>query len=642
MYRASIAATALVLATSLAACSDSPARPDPVTSLAITLDESFTVIGDTVRLPVRIEGGSEANVEWDSLDPQVATVAGGVVTGAGRGMARIVARAGGLADTAVVGVLRNAFNVSSTDFCENPEMAPVRVAAFGARSIILADQRIPAGVYSANDYRNFAVQYDESVHPTVTGAFGELLDRDGTGRFIVLFTPAVNEMTEDPQEGFVGGFVWARDLFPRTAGRVLGVQFPACPGSNEAEMTYLAIPDPTWPEPIRDYLRRTALGTIAHELQHAINASRRIFVHGSLPEEVWLNEGMSHAAEEMMFYRAAGLGPGQAIRLDDLTGSQAVLNAVNRFQIGNLVNIGLYLEEPETESALAQFEEVGLETRGAAWNLLRYSADRRGGSQTVFWDRLMNTPTLGAATVERAIEGDLLPWMRDWAVSLHGVGGGGATEPRYRQASWNLRSVLPGLFGDFPLDPIPLHDGAALSLPVRAASAAYLRLSVASGAVGEVTVATAGHAPGACAGVEPMVLAIGGVYAGGAGTGETLCLAGGAGVLAEYVVVPFHASLVPGANLVVQATASGVATAAAPAAAAQRGPSRAFRVDLGPLLARQTGPPSAHERHLSMRDRERAELARRLPGLRPAFRMEAAAVASPEQGPLMVSVIRTR
>jgi len=638
MYRFTLVVVVAVAAV-LAGCSDSPARPDPVTALSIAEAETFVVVGDTVRLSVQVEGGSASGVEWESLDPGIATVAAGTVTGAGRGRARIVARAAGLADTAIVGVLRNTFNVSSTDFCDNPDLRQVRVVAHGRRAIILADQRIPSGVYTANEYRNFAIQYDESVHPVVTGAFGELLDRDGNGRFIVLFTPAVNEITEDPEDGFVAGFVWTRDLFPRTAGTVHGVAFPACPGSNEADMTYIAIPQPSWPEAVRDYLRRTAVGTIAHELQHAINGSRRIFVHGSIPEEVWLNEGMSHAAEELMFYRASGLGPGQSLRLDDITASQSTLTAVNRFQVGNLVNLGIFLEAPDEESPLAPTGEVGLEVRGAAWNLLRYSADRRGGTQRVFWDRLMNTSTLGAATVANAIDGELLPWIRDWTISLYGPAGS-TIEPRYRQISWNLRSVLPGLFDYYPLEAAPLPLEEPVSLPIRAASAAYFRTGVAPGQVGEVRVSTAGSPAGGCEGVEPIVLAPGGVHTGPATTSETLCLAGDASIHAEFVVIPFHASLVPGANLIVEIEARGVASAAAPVASA-RSAGRAFRIDLGPLFARRaTTPHVDHDRHMALRQRDREEVARRLPGLQPSFTRSAAPAQAQE--PLMVSVIRTR
>ena len=45
-------------------------------------------------------------------------------------------------------------------------------------------------------------------------------------------------------------------------------------------------------------------GTLAHEYQHLINAGRRIYVNNADDfEEVWLNEGLSHIAEELLYYQ---------------------------------------------------------------------------------------------------------------------------------------------------------------------------------------------------------------------------------------------------------------------------------------------------------------------------------------------------
>ncbi len=631
-----------IAAALVAGCSDGPTAPAPPTSLAITAKDRFVLTGDTVRIALATEGGSSSAVEWESLSPQVATVQDGIVTGVGRGRARIVAWAGSLADTATVGVLRSTFNVSTTDFCANPQFAPVRIAAVGERSIILADTRNPAGVFTDADYGGFASQFDNAVYPTVTGAFGEPLDVDANGRFIVLFTGAVNEITSDPRQGFVAGFVWARDLLPRTPRTLLGLSCPdGCPGSNEAEITYLAIPDPALPENIQSFIRRTAVGTIAHEFQHAINGSRRIFVHNSLPEEVWLNEAMSHIAEELMFYHASGLDPAQRIELADLTASQARVDAVNTFQVGNLANFGLYLEAPEIDSPLAPNVRATAAVRGAAWNLLRYTADRRGGIQNRFWSELLNSPLTGAENLQRAIGVELLPWMRDWAVSLYASGGSPAPEERFRQASWNVRSVLPALFDEFPLSLQPLQNDVGTSLAIRAGSATYLRFAGAAGRVAEITVAVAGQRPvESCRESDEIrSLGVGEVYTGPAGHAESLCFAGGASGT-EYALIPFHASLTPGANLIVEVVGSGIQEAVPQASTRRAGAGRALGFDNVLLRGRSAATGPAGALHQRLREREREELARRLPGLREALRSEA--LQTTTGGPLMVSVIRTR
>jgi len=623
-------------------CSDGPAAPTPPppSSVSITVEEGFVLTGDTLQLALDPQGGSVAGVQWESLSPDVATVRDGVVRGMARGTARIVARAGTLADTARVGVLRNTFNVSATDFCANPQLAPVRIAAVGERSIILADTRNPPGTFSDADYRGFAAQFDEVVYPTVTGAFGEPLDVDRNGRFIVLFTRAVNELAPDPSQGFVAGFVWARDLLPRTPATVLGRTFStSCPGSNEAEMTYLAIPDPAWPEGIRTIMRRTTVATIAHELQHAINASRRIFVHNTLPEELWLNEAMSHVAEELTFYRAGGLGPGQSIDLTTLRASQPRLDAVNAFQISNLANFGRYLAAPAAESPLSTDLPAGAAMRGAAWNLLRYAADRRGGNQNRFWSDLLDSSLSGTSNLQRATGAELLPWIRDWAVSLYASGGVPGLDARFRQASWNFRSVLPALLDEFPLPLEPLQDNVATSTTVRAASAAYLQFAVGPDQVAEIGVAVPGRSAASCRDDGAITsLDVGEVHTGPPGGAVSLCFAGGPSG-SEYVLIPFHASLTPGANLNVDVLGRGIQQAVPRSSSRRTGAGHAFGFDEEALL-RTGGSAYAEELHFRLREEERDELARRIPAL--GRNLGDRGMAAAAAGPLMVSVIRTR
>ena len=70
-----------------------------------------------------------------------------------------------------------------------------------------------------------------------------------------------------------------------------------------------------------------ATGIIVHELQHLINFGRRLYLVPDAQEleEVWLNEALSHMAEELVFYRATGLNPGADIGWNTLTSSSARL-----------------------------------------------------------------------------------------------------------------------------------------------------------------------------------------------------------------------------------------------------------------------------------------------------------------------------
>ena len=66
--------------------------------------------------------------------------------------------------------------------------------------------------------------------------------------------------------------------------------------------------------------------------------------------KVWLNEGLSHIAEELLYYRISGNTPGTNIDLPLLRSSQAQLDAVNAYQIQNLSRLSFYMKAPETSS----------------------------------------------------------------------------------------------------------------------------------------------------------------------------------------------------------------------------------------------------------------------------------------------------
>lgn len=98
-----LAATAAVVV----AAADAPV--DPVNAVRISPDTATIVVGDTIRLSaVALDGKGKAletqpTIDWASLDTDVATVGiKGKVRGLTAGTARIVAKAGGKADTASI------------------------------------------------------------------------------------------------------------------------------------------------------------------------------------------------------------------------------------------------------------------------------------------------------------------------------------------------------------------------------------------------------------------------------------------------------------------------------------------------------------------------------------------------------------
>jgi hypothetical protein len=168
-------------------------------------------------------------------------------------------------------------NVQSTSGCERADYRGGRVAAVGARSIIVADTANPAGGFSDEQYARFAATFDSLVYPQDVRYFGEPGDVDDNDRSVIFFTRAVNELTPRNSETYIGGFFFGRDLFPVAENRAQ--QYAGCAGSNEAELFYMLVPDPNGVvngnRRALTFVESVTTGVLAHEFQHLINLSRR-------------------------------------------------------------------------------------------------------------------------------------------------------------------------------------------------------------------------------------------------------------------------------------------------------------------------------------------------------------------------------
>ncbi len=194
-------------------------------------------------------------------------------------------------------------NTNSSSPCENARIRTGRVVAITTRAIIVADTTNPANGFTTADFEDFGATFDTLIYPVDTHNFGEPTDIDNNEKRVLLFfTRAVNELTPPGLNSYVGGFFYSRDLFPKPAGNVGG-----CAASNVAEMFYLLVPDPAGVinqnVRTREFVRTVTAGIVAHEFQHLINASRHLYVNlGSSDfEEGFLDEGLAHVAEELVF-----------------------------------------------------------------------------------------------------------------------------------------------------------------------------------------------------------------------------------------------------------------------------------------------------------------------------------------------------
>ena len=266
-------------------------------------------------------------------------------------------------------------NVNADSACSHPVYHGARVVAVGTHAVVLSDTLNPAGGFTTADFQRYAARFDTLVYPIDVANFGEPTDIDKNGHVAILFTRAVNELTPPRSNSYVGGFAFSRDLFPTTKT----ARAQACAASNEGEFFYMLAPDPfgTINGNARSagFVDSATTAVLAHELQHIINSSRRLYVNNTTAfEEKWLDEGLAHEAEELLYYRESGLAPRANLDLAAIRATAAQRIAYNSDMSGNGSRYKTYLAAPATNSPYSLNDS--LPTRGAAWSFLRYAVDR--------------------------------------------------------------------------------------------------------------------------------------------------------------------------------------------------------------------------------------------------------------------------
>jgi hypothetical protein len=372
-----------------------------------------------------------------------------------------------------------------------------RVVSIGQHVIIVADTTNPPGGFTTAQYDSIRLEFDSLAYPVDTANFGAPTDLDTNQRVVAFYTRAVNELSPPASSVIVLGYFTARDLFSSAP--------ESCPRSNEGEMFYMMVPDPTGAvnSNVRtvSQVRGSTVGTMAHELQHLINASRRIYLNGPWSgslEEVWLNEGLSHISEELMFYRTSvGLAPRGNIVVTQLTtgpNASRRVAAFNTYANPNYGRLRGWLQRPDTSGAFKTND--GLAARGAIWAFLRYAADRRNGDDATLWYDLVNTSSIGTANLQAALGVDPGEWVRDFTSAMYADDAVAGIGPAQQVTSWNFRSIYTALNTAYQLVPRPLTNGVALTLSYsRGGGTAYARFGVPTGGFAGITALSAGLPP---------------------------------------------------------------------------------------------------------------------------------------------------
>ncbi|MBK6686205.1 MAG: hypothetical protein IPG45_17160 [Deltaproteobacteria bacterium] len=186
-------------------------------------------------------------------------------------------------------------------------------------------------------------RFEEHIAPIDHQVFGEPLDsqgrdRDGNGVVIIFLTTKVAGI--DPN---LAGFFQNLDL--------LDPAVPANASSNGADLLYMQPPG-------NNVSLDQLSGTIGHEYQHLINYYAKVINRQSSQESVWLDEGLSSFAEDLLGYGG-----------DSFKNVAAYLVAVPDT---SLTGFGILASNEQEADSNAR--------RGMAQLLVRYVFEQKGGA----------------------------------------------------------------------------------------------------------------------------------------------------------------------------------------------------------------------------------------------------------------------
>jgi len=360
------------------------------------------------------------------------------------------------------------FRVCNVVTCSRTEdFSPVTASLryVGKHAAIYQDIAAPADGFTDQDFQALGQMFDSDLYGTGTRAFGVESDVDENGLLFILFTPVVNRLTAKDQcsQAFVTGFFYAIDIDPR---------FRDDSRSNQAEVFYAIVPDPQQAVTCRfsvSSVRRLVPVTFVHEFQHMVSYYQHVMLRGGSSEALWLNEAMSHLAEELGGFHFLSLG--DTVRFSE-------------FVLGNLFNAYKYLKDPGARFAFFREGTGTLEERGAAWLLLRWLVDQFGDDLA---RRMSETGLTGAANIASATGEPVAALLPQWFLAnyvsdLPGFTAPGRLTYRTWSGNWSFRRVYanlnrqsPSTFDrPFPLEP-PVYLGGTFNVSdvLRAGSGDY-------------------------------------------------------------------------------------------------------------------------------------------------------------------------
>lgn len=265
----------------------------------------------------------------------------------------------------------------------------------------------PANNFDPIHFQQLGQAFDNSIEATNVSYFGGYSDVDNNDKVIILISPVVNRLTPGGSGGFIAGFFLAVDLY--APGQV-----PAGT-TNRAEIFYLLAADPQaqWGNPFPiGFTADENISTTAHEHEHMISFSHRIFNQGSATQVTWLEEGMAHMAESL-----------------------------NGFHDANQGRADIYMQDPSATSL--EHATANLPQRGGIYLFLQLMVDRYG---TDILKDIVQSRCSGRPCVESATGRNFYDLVAEFLAALYVSGKGVTSDPRFNYTSIDLDnygSIVP-------------------------------------------------------------------------------------------------------------------------------------------------------------------------------------------------------
>ena len=361
------------------------------------------------------------------------------------------------------------FSVCANLSCSSFTKVTATAKIVSTHLAIFVDNAAPTAGLDSADLDTLSTMFDSRLYPLDTTAFGHESDVDSNGVVFVLMTPVVNKMvsaSECLKSGYIAGFFFGADLDPAYAN---DSRF------NHGEVFYSIVADSLGTfscSHSATQVKHQVPITFVHEFQHMISYNQHVLLLGGQAEVLWLNEGLSHFAEEL---------GGRSFLPGDNT-------SFTRFVINDLFNGYKYLDSSGAHFLVAGSGIGTLAERGAAWLFVRYvddqfRSDTSFAATAAFTRKLEATTLVGGANVAAATGTPFATLVEHWALANYVADLPGFTAPpELKYTSWHFRTTYASLnvqdSTDFPkayplTPPAGPGKSVALSGTLKAGSGVY-------------------------------------------------------------------------------------------------------------------------------------------------------------------------